>query len=277
MRSCCAVALWLSLLGIHGFAQEDPGRRVAVIQQVHFRGVRQISQDEIQRLTLSLQGARFEGTDWLHAASEKVRDFWQQHGYFRAQPAATSSELPGSTAEAASFDIVFTIDEGPQYRLGSIAFPSSSAVFTPQELRAQIPLADGDVLDSSKIIAGFDAIRAAYAQRGYATFKLDPNYGFDEKLHLLYMNVRLSEGNPYRLGKLEVNGPDPALAATLRSRFPLHPGDVYDSTQVDAFYRDNDLLLQGGCAGCTALKIDEKTGLVDVSIDLSQRLKSADR
>jgi outer membrane protein assembly factor BamA len=276
MRSRPALWLCVLLFAMRLPAQDETPLRVAAIHEAQIRGVHRLPADEVHRFAIGLRDARFEGPDWLHAAIDKVRAFCQQRGYFRVQVTASSTELPGSTAAAAAFDVVFTVDEGPQYRLGAIAFPTRSDVFSSEELRSLIPLADGDVLDSAKVIAGLDAIRAAYSQRGYATFKLNPGYGFDEKRRLLYLNVSLVEGKPYRLGKVEISGPDQSLVETLRSRFPLHPGDLYDGTQVDAFYRDNDLLLQGGCASCTALNIDERAGVVDVRIDLALRRKAGD-
>ena len=273
MRSRLALGLCALLFAMRLPAQEDTPQLVATIHGAQIRGVRRLPADDVKRFAFSLRDARFEGPDWLHAAAEKVRAFCQQRGYFRVQVTASSRELPGSTAAAATFDVVFTVDEGPQYRLGAIAFPTHSDVFSSGELRSFIALADGDVLDSEKVIAGLEAIRAAYSQRGYATFKLNPGYGFDEKRRLLYLNVSLAEGKQYRLGKVEIGGPEESLVEALRSRFPLHPGDLYDGTQVDAFYRDNDLLLRDGCASCTALNIDERAGVVDVRIDLAQRRK----
>jgi outer membrane protein assembly factor BamA len=273
-----SLTIWVVLVAGCLFAQErEFPAGVAIIHQVQFRGADHIPVAEKQNLAATLQSAPWEGANWLPAASEKVRSFWQHHGYFRAQVTPSAAELPGSTAEAASFDVTFAVDEGPQYRLGGIAFPASATVFTPQELRAFIAVADGEILDSSRVLAGFDSIRDAYAQRGYAQFRLDPNFGFDEKRHLLYLNIQLTEGKPYHLGKVEVTGPDASLVETLRSRFPLRRGDLYDSTRVDAFYRDNALLLRGSCASCTSVKMDERSGVIDVSIDLSRRRKPTER
>lgn len=269
-----ALGLCVLLFAMRLPAQEETPQLVATIHEAQIRGVRGLPADEVQRFAFSLRDARFEGPEWLHAATERVRAFCQQHGYFRVQVTASPKELSGNTAAATTFDVVFTVAEGPQYRLGAIAFPTHSDVFSAGELRSFIALADGDVLDSEKVIAGLEAIRAAYSQRGYATFTLNPGYGFDEKHRLLYLNVSLAEGKQYRLGKVEISGPEESLVETMRSRFPLHTGDLYDGTQVDAFYRDNDLLLQDGCASCTALNIDERAGVVDVRIDLAQRRKS---
>ena len=275
MPQRAVVALLLAFLcGPSGFAQDAPTRAIT-IREVSFRGAQHLPKPELDNFAYSLETTSARPPDWAHAVSEKVRDFWQQHGYFRAEVKAEVRELPGSTADAATCDIVFTVSEGAQYRLGRIAFMPETHVFTETELRNFVPVADGDVLNSAKVLGGFDAIRAEYAHRGYAKFSLVPAFAFDEAQHLVFLHMQIAEGSQYRVGKVEFKGPKSSLVDDLRARFPLRSGDLFDSSLLEAFYRDNDVLLPGKCADCTTTSMDDKKGTVDVTIDLSRAVPNA--
>ena len=269
----CSTAIWLTMLLAatgSGFAQSEAAPPSVTVRNVSFRGAQHISKSELDDFAYSLETTVPRTNDWVHGLSEKVRDFWQQHGYFRAGVKATVHELPGSTAGASTCDITFSIVEGAQYRLGHLIFRSATQVLSMSELRGFIPLADGDVINSAKVLGGFRAIEAAYAQRGYARFTLTPEARFDDEKHLVYLSMTVFEGSVYHVGKIDVSGPDRSLVESLRSRFPLRSGDVFDSTLLDAFYRDNDELLPGKCTDCTITSIDDKKGTVDIAIDLSR-------
>jgi len=263
------LALWLAATS-SGFAQSEAATPSVTVRDVSFQGAQHIPKPELDEFAYSLETTVPRTIDWAHGLSEKVRDFWQQHGYFRAEVKAAVRELPGSTAGASTCDVTFSIVEGAQYRLGRIAFRPATQVFAAPDLRAFIPLADGDVINSAKVLGGFAAIEAAYAQRGYARFTLTPEARFDDEKHLVYLNMTVFEGNVYHVGKISLSGPDRSLVESLRSRFPLRSGDVFDSALLDTFYRDNDELLPGKCAECTITSFDDKNGTVDIAIDLSR-------
>ena len=263
--SCILLALLPAGVAI---AQSDsaPAQPISIVREVQFRGASHIPAGEMEQLSSSLRNQRFQGPNWLRDVGEKARALWQRHGYFRAEVTASERVLPGASGAAHDSAVTLNVHEGAQYRLESIRLLERTALFSPEELRGLFALADGDIFDSSKALAGIDAIRDAYGRRGYMQATVFPSFGFDDERHRISLMVSVTEGMQYRLGSVEFSG---GGADTLRSRFPLHPGDIYDTTQVDAFFRDNDMLLPAGAREqYTRRIVDDKSGTVNLKFDL---------
>lgn len=266
------ISCLLVLLQVCAFAQEGELGRAYIVREVRFSGAQKLSKDEMLRLAESLENQRFSGPKWTDELANRARAVWQENGYFRATVGAAVKELPGSSSAAADCSVTFRVTEGAQYRLQQIRFGSSPpTVFSQDELRQHIQLADGEVLNATKLLAGLDAISNAYRERGYLKFAMPLGFEYDEQHHLVLVYLNVSEGKQYRLGSAAFAGGDAGLAGTLRSRFPLQPGDVYDAVQVEAFFRDNDLLLPAGPRESFMREIvDDRKGTVSLEFNLAQ-------
>lgn len=254
------------------WAQEAAPGRVYIVREVRFSGAQKLPNDELQRLAESVENQRFSGPKWTDELANRARTVWQENGYFRATVGADVKELPGSSSAAADCSVTFRVTEGAQYRLQEIRFGSSPpTVFSQDELRQHIQLADGEVLNATKLLAGLDAISSTYRERGYLKFAMPLGFEYDEQHHLVLVDLNVSEGKQYRLGSAVFTGGDAGLAGTLRSRFPLQPGDIYDAVQVDAFFRDNDLLLPAGPRDSYMREIvDDKKSTISLEFNLAQ-------
>jgi outer membrane protein insertion porin family len=94
--------------------------------------------------------------------TERVRNEYQNRGYFKANPGDPKTQIHDTghtgghipllqSGPGKAVDITMSIEEGERYTLGGITFKNNKAVQNAKALRAIFPIKDGDVFDKEKI------------------------------------------------------------------------------------------------------------------------------
>lgn len=138
--------------------------------------------------------------------AERVRDQFQQHGYFKAlvsQPEAVLT--PPGPHQVMSIKV--NVELGKQFRLDHIAFTGNTA-FGSNELRRTIPIKDGDIFNVEPLRRGIKALRDLYGSRGYVNFTPVLDTRIDDERQLITIVFDLDEGSQFRVGNL-IGLPDP--------------------------------------------------------------------
>jgi len=202
---------------------------------------------------------------WIDALGELVRDVLRDNGYFRAQVTVEKIVL-SSDANQDHVSLTFHISEGKQYRLGDIQF-SGSRVFPPWQLRNQVPLPDGAILDLGKIRKGVENLTKMYGALGYINFSASPNVEIDEAQERISVTFDLEEERQFTVGRVEVLG----LATDAPENEPkirLKTGDPFNPELVDAFYSDNKSILPPNASNeNTQINQNSVDNTVDVVFD----------
>jgi len=231
---------------------EEPRRPLEMIQNIiidelRFDGPIHISDSDRQQLVSELkQHDLSDATDWLEEFREVgIKGMWRDRGYFKVEATAKEETVRKDSAGGHVLVIVH-VDEGPQYRLGSVQFRSSDPdvplAFPPEELRKLIPLSEGDIFAAEKIREGLDALKLLYGSEGYIDFVAEPLTDIDDgHEHRISLVMELDQQKQYRLGKIEVFGPNPAVETFLKSK--LKPGDVYNWKAVEKILKENEGVL----------------------------------
>jgi outer membrane protein assembly factor BamA len=208
--------------------------------------------------------------DWLsELADVRFRQSLQNAGYFKAL-VETQGEILESGPLMEHVSVTVRIDEGPRFRLDSIQFrpvtESEPLVFSQDELRKQINLADGSFFDVGKIRDGLESLARLYGRRGYIDFTAEPRTELDEKTGLISVVLALNLEKQYRIGKVEVWGPTPVVEKTLQAQWIT--GDIFNVGKLNDFFKNNAALLPAD-ASRDDLKVDRHSseGTVDLRFD----------
>ncbi len=88
----------------------------------------------------------------------------------------------------------------------------------------------------------------------------------DDVRQRMSLVMDLQEGPPYRVGKIEVPGPDPRMESLLKSK--LKRGDIFDPKLVEDFYKKNKSFLPADASPAdNQLHTDVRNGRVDLVFD----------
>lgn len=260
---------------------EEPRRPIEkpqriVIDEVEFDGPIHISDSDRQQLVSELKQSKYPvDSDRLEEFREVgIMGMWRDQGYFMVE-ATAKEEIVRKDSAGDHVLVIIHVDEGPQYRLGSVQFRSSDPdvplVFPPEELRRLIPMNEGDIFSPDKIRKSLDALQRLYGSEGYIDFVVAPLTEIDDgHEHRISLIMEIDQEKQFRVGKIEVLSPNPAVESFLKSK--LKPGDIFSSQTIANLLKQNESTLPSGIsAEDVELHRDVKTGIVDLRFNFNGR------
>ncbi len=222
----------------------------------------------------------------LEEDSERVRQAYRERGYARAlvgDPVTHVRDAGGldlllRPSKGKRVDILMPIEESGRYRLGGITFSGNKAVTNVKVLRAQFAQKDGEWFNATKFGKGLEQLRKAYGSLGYINFVANPTPRFDEAKHLVYLDVDVTEGKPFYVGRIEFTGNTITRDKVIRRELMLEEGQVYNN----ALWEDSILRLnQLNYFETLKLEDDSETrqnedeGSVDLLLKLKEKGKNS--
>lgn len=159
----------------------------------------------------------------------RLREFYRQRGYLDAQVVREIEMSP----DGRDAIVMFTLQEGEQYTVAKIEIEGNS-VFNDQSIIEAMALRVGDVFATNQLEASERRLVELYGQLGYIEMKLvkaDGQMGIDRLFHenesQVDLFVRVVEGKPYWVGKIEFKGnqltKDKVLLRQIRDLRPGQP------------------------------------------------------
>jgi len=198
-----------------------------------------------------------------------VRGAFQDRGYFKVLATAEVRSIR-SDAEYDHVAVTIHAEEGPQYRLGKVRFrtadPEETLAFPKEVLRAQLALGEGDIFNVTIIRLYLERLRKFYASQGYIDFTPEPQTDIDDSTQRINLTFVFAQEKQYRLGKIEVFGPNRKIEDVLKSQFKS--GEVFDSIKLDRVLQENKSALPSDMSPeDVILHKNVKAGTVDLWMD----------
>jgi outer membrane protein assembly factor BamA len=223
------------------------------------------------------------GEKGMQEVTDRLRDAWQQQGYFMVGIDLRDAQVSDQSAETRTVVLMMKVDAGQQYRLDEIRFqitafypygqsPSSLPAgaehrqFSADELRAFFPIEQGDIFDTHKLQQGLVALRKAYGTKGFINMSAVPTTQTDEKTARITLTLEIEEGKQFRIGNIKVLGQDPSTSRQRLESSGLISGNIFDPTRLDEFYRDSGMAWADVYPPEDYIErhIDEEKGIVDL-------------
>jgi outer membrane protein insertion porin family len=228
----------------------------------------------------------------LEEDTERVRAEYQNRGYFKMNvPGDAKTEIHDTgnkgvhipliqSGAGKAVDITIPIEEGDKYRLGKITFKNNKAITNVNALRSLFPLKDGDVFSREKISKGLEAMRKAYGEYGYINYTGVPSTTFDDDKKLAYLEIDVDEGKQFYVRRIEFQGNTTTRDKVIRRELSLEEGGVYNSRLWElSLLRLNQLSyfdqIKADDPNVTDKKLDEKNGLVDLTLKVKEKGKNS--
>jgi outer membrane protein assembly factor BamA len=212
-----------------------------VIDEVRFDGPIRLPAPAQEQLVAELKQGIFKADSaWLEETQWSIRGAWAGEGYFKAEPTARAVVM---SADKTGQHVRLTVhvDEGLQYTLGDIQFRSSDPhdplIFSSDELRKLVHVQEGDILHAEAIREALDAMKELYGLHGYIDVVFTPLMEFDDERSSVVLVLAVDQEKQFRLGKIEVFGPNPNIEGLLKST--LKPGDICNIQSIKNFLADN--------------------------------------
>ncbi len=155
---------------------------------------------------------------------ERVKNFYQDHGYQSVvfgdpQIATVGKRRP-------RVKITIPVKEGEVHTFGEVTV-SGNTVFTNEQIIGNWPIKKGETLRRKPIQNRVDAFGEGYRMRGYIYAYVDPEYVVRDG-KVVDVNMRVYEGEQFRLGRLEFQGNTTTKDKVLRREIFLEEGQIMD-------------------------------------------------
>lgn len=152
-----------------------------------------------------------------------IEDFYRDNGYLNARVTNVSR----MRADAKYVDVVMTIDEGDTYMVDSIAINGVSAISMQEQILPYLKTKAGDVFAGSRLKEDIEHIEEEYGTLGYAEARVNPRLE-DAGNGSVRVVLEVSEGRPYKIGRIHIEGNEKTKDHVIRRELPLEPGQPFD-------------------------------------------------
>lgn len=172
--------------------------------------------------------------DRLNLDRELLRQYYLKNGYADARIVSAIADLD---RDGQGFFITFTIEEGEQYRFGSIDVQTSLASVDPQAMLAEVSTKSGKIYSAAKIDESVENITIKVATLGYAFTRVRPRIDRDPVARMISITYVIEEGPRVYVERIDIVGNTRTLDYVIRREFRLSEGDAYNRILVDAAKR----------------------------------------
>lgn len=204
------------------------------IRSVTFEGATAVRNRDMKKVITSKPKGLLElfskagrlNTDALDADVRAIRDLYQSRGYVDAEVTARADRSEGRV------DIVFTITEGIQYRVGKVTY-AGTQVFPEDELTRTLKIKSGEVYSPQGVRTDIKAIQDLYGTRGYLDFQAgaDTSPGGSGVINV---GFRVDEGVQSYVERINISGNTRTKDKVIRREVAVAPGDIFNTVRVDA-------------------------------------------
>jgi outer membrane protein insertion porin family len=244
------------------------------IREVKLRGNKQIATDKIkEKLTLA-EGGVFN-LQTVTANAEKVRQFYEEEGYYQAKVLHQVEKTSGGDVSVA-----FEINEGGKFEIATIRIFGAKGLDTI-DIKARMATKElflfffFGTLKRDELQRDLDRIKAFYLDNGYLDIKVgEPEIRVIEAKQKLEVSIRVEEGARYRVGELRIAGNSVFSTAAILKPLQIARQGVFsrEVLQRDVLTLADRYSERGYLFADIApvINTDRENHIVDVGLDISE-------
>jgi outer membrane protein assembly factor BamA len=218
---------------VHLFRVKDANLRICSIR---FDGARDELKPQLLKEMQALLKTDYSRMDVALFAGAALTPFYRNRGFLKVRFRSTEAQLVPDGDCKDGVVVTVPVEEGVLYRWEKAVW-AGNQVLSPQELDEALGMKQGEVADASKISRGNGGVSRAYGKNGYMKIFLVPVPVFDDARALVSYQIKVNEGNQYRMGQLAISGLSEDETKKLNNTWKLKTGEVFDSSYPGDFVR----------------------------------------
>ena len=167
--------------------------------------------------------------DRLSYDQELLRDYYLRNGYVNFQVINSVAEL---TPNKDGFVITFTVEEGDQYKIGSINVDSKIQGIDINQIKEEINLSVGDKYNADKIDETVDGITDFIGSMGGAFFRVRPKVSRRDNDRILDVVFEITDDQKVYIDRINIVGNLRTLDSVIRREMQMAEGDAFNKAKV---------------------------------------------
>jgi outer membrane protein insertion porin family len=177
-----------------------------------------------------LGGGDVYDPDRVEADRDLLRRYYLKHGFADVQIVAALTEYDPARH---GFLVTFKIDEGQQYRVGSVTFESSIPTLDGNSLRSFSRVHVGALYNAEALEKSVEEMQVEASRRGYAFAVVRPRGDRNFDAHTVSIVFAIDEGPRTYIERINIRGNTRTRDYVIRREFDISEGDAYNRSLVD--------------------------------------------
>ena len=208
------------------------------IKDIRFVGTKAYSSSRLKEVVKTsesnilsfLQTTDIYDPDRIEADRDLLRRFYLKHGYADVRIVSAIGEYDPAKK---GFVVTYTIDEGAQYRVGTVEVISNVHAIDPAGLRSQLKLGEGSVYNADLVEKTVEAMTIQAARQGYAFANVRPRGDRNFEAKTINLAFVVEEGARAYIERINIRGNTRTRDYVIRREFDLGEGDAYNRALID--------------------------------------------
>ena len=146
---------------------------------------------------------------------------------------AISKEEVNFLKESNAIEILISLNEGKQYKVGEFEFTGELMGINPQVLREKIDINDGEVFNRSAVINAVKAITRLFQDQGYAFSNTSLSIKSEKDSDLLKVILDLKQDAKIYINRINIEGNNRTQDDVIRRELNLLEGSIYSKSDLD--------------------------------------------
>jgi outer membrane protein insertion porin family len=162
----------------------------------------------------------------LQSDVDRLTSFYYQHGYVNAQVSQPTIVRSGD-----SLVVTFNIDEGPQYKVGSVEVVGDLKV--PQkDLLSKLTLKPKAVFSGTDMQHDVLTLSDFYSDRGYAYVNVDPRTEVDPATRVVNVSYNITPGREVLVDRIKIVGNTKTSDKVIRRVLTIQEQEPYSTGKI---------------------------------------------
>ena len=168
--------------------------------------------------------------DRIEVDRDLLRRFYLRNGFADVRIVSANAEYdPGRKG----FVITYTIEEGDQYKFGTVDIQSTVNAVAPASLRDTLRMSTGNIYNADLVEKTVEDMTIGVAKRGYPFASVKPHGDRDFERKLVNVVFVLEEGQHAYIERINIRGNTKTRDYVIRREFDIVEGDAYNHALVD--------------------------------------------
>jgi outer membrane protein insertion porin family len=168
--------------------------------------------------------------DRVESDRDLIRRYYLKRGFADVQVVAALTEYD---PQKGGFLVTFKIEEGQQYRVGSVDFQSSIPTLDGNSLRSYSRVNVGSVYNAEALEKSVEEMQIEASRRGYAFAAVRPRGDRNFEAHTVSIVFAIDEGPRTYIERINIRGNTRTRDYVIRREFDVSEGDAYNRALVD--------------------------------------------
>jgi outer membrane protein assembly factor BamA len=250
------------------------------IESIEFPGASAEHTALLESASRNLIGEEYRRSTFEAAAKFDLLPVYFQRGYLKAQFGESSARVVTASSENAKATddhetaevrvvAILPVSPGNVYLSSGIDVKGNTAIKT-DEIVSLLHVNAGQPANSVRLERDIESITKLYRSRGYITASLKAQPVFDDSNQTVQYTLNINEGEPYKMGELEVLGLDNQTKAKAQAAWKLLEGQPYNAEYKNQFVSD---VLKFVPNNDWDIKVEETPDARDKTVEVTLRFK----